>query len=675
VPFFSKHNLDYQNSKITKQTMPQPPPRHSTVSRTPSGLRVRPNRVSVILLAGTFFACVAWALASRYVAPEIIRSAYYGTGWPVLNKMIVTQASHPLSYYLNLWNEFAWHMLLVLMLSGLFVLLVAQPEFRNAFWGPEPVIPAPGPGAKATVRGMTADDVELSWREKLAGFAHSREMALLFGAILLLALLLRLLYLGANSFDEDEIFSVIFARVSLPSFLWTVTHREANMVLYYTILRFWINLGQSELAIRSFSVILALATVPVLYLMGTRAFGRRDVGSLGALLLAINGFHIEYSQQARSYALLLFLVTLSSLFFLQSVRQGSRRNWIRYIVTSTLAIYAHLFAVLVLVAHWVFLLFLPRRLAPWRRLVPSTAAIAFLALPKFLVLFGDTGELSWVPRTTARSVYNLFACLAGKPDNISLLGYGPALLLFVYSIPVAISILALAKSRAWSMDHAETWHLAFFLTWLLVPILVVLAISLRKPVFYIRFLIICLPPFILLASHGFSRLRRAWLVVALLCVIAGLTAPGLLVHYKHPDQDWRGIAQYVLSNLKPGDAAVVIPTYCQSRVEYYLQRRAAKPAGSLGPKLTFLVPSSDSSFGPLLQGLAQYDRVWLILRQSATRRKMLNRWPAEETFISVPIGAAVAQERSIEASLAIEFPGTHEEKRFSGELVVVLYHK
>jgi 4-amino-4-deoxy-L-arabinose transferase-like glycosyltransferase len=553
------------------------------------------------------------------------------------------------------------------MLSGLFVVIVVRPEFQKVFWGLEPDVRAPGPGT--SVRGITADAGELSWRDKLAGFAHSREMVLLFGAILPLALLLRLLYLGANSLDEDEIFTVILARKGLPRFLWTVAHREANMVLYYTILKFWINLGQSELAVRSLSVIFALLTVLALHAMGTRAFGR-DVGCLGAILLAINGFHVEYSQVARSYSLFLFLVTLSSLFFLQSIREGSRRNWIRYIVTSTLAIYAHLFAVLVLVAHWVFLFFIPRRLAPWRRFVPSTAAIALLALPMaFLVLFGHAGQPSWIPRTTARNVYNLFACLAGKPDNISLLGYGPALLLFVYSIPVAISVLALAKSRPWSMEHAETWPLAFFVTLVLVPILVALGLSIHKPIFYVRYLIICLPPFILLAAHGLSRLRRAWLVVALLGVITGLTAPGLLVHYELPDQDWSGIAQYVLSNQKPGDVAFVLPAYCKSMVEYYLQRRATER----GPELTFLDPPPDSS--SVLQGFPQYDRAWLILRQSTTRRRLLTRWPAQETFISVPDRATVAQERSIEAALASEFPGTQEEKLFPGELVVALYHK
>ena len=513
-------------------------------------------------------------------------------------------------------------------------------------------------GANATAQ-VTAGAVNLSWREKLAAFARSRETALLFGAILPLALVLRLISLGSKSFDEDEIVSALLARGDLPEFWSRVSHSETNMVLYFAVLRFWNHLGQSEFALRSFSVIIALAAVLALYSLGTRAFGRQ-VGTLGALLLAINGFHIQHSQYARSYSLLMFLVTLSSLFFLQGLRDGSRKNWKRYIVASTLAIYAHLFAVFVLVAHWVFFLLLARKWAPWRRLVPSTAAIAFLALPmELFVVLSKMGYLHiyWVPRTTMRSVYDLLGCFAGRPPQVFLPPHGQVLLLCAYSIPMVLAVLALARSCPWSIDRTETWYLTFFATWLAVPILLTLAISMRKPVFVDKYLIICLPPFVLLGSYGFSRFRRGWPVIALLCVIAGLTARGLLTYYKSPGQDWRGIAQYILSNQQPGDAAAFFPDYYSEKLEYYLQKEAAKLPGSVSSNLALLGHSADTSFGPLLQSLpSRYDRVWFIGRADWTK-------------------AADLQKHSITATLAAEFPGPQKEKRFPGGLVVILYSK
>jgi mannosyltransferase len=572
--------------------------------------------------------------------------------------MIVNQADEPLSHYLALWNAFAWHALLALILSGCLAVVLARPEFQNVFWGPEPFRTTPAS------ESPIAELRKLSWREKLTSLAHSREMILFFVAVLFLSLSLRLTHLGTNSLDQDEIFSAILARTRLPGFLWTLSQGEGNMVLYYAILRFWNHIAQGDAWVRSFSIIPALATLPVLYWIGNRTFGKR-VGIIATLLLALNGFHIQYSQSARSYSLLVFLVTLSSFFFLQSVADGSRRNWIRYIATSAIALYAHLFAVFVLAAHWVFLLFLPRRLAPWRRLVPSTAAIAFLGLPLgFLVFFRDNDGLSWVPRTTLRSVYSLFASLAGKPDDFFVLGHSTAMLLFLYLIPVAIGVIALAAPRLLSTGRAEGRYLAFFLSWLLVPILLILGVSTRKPMFIERYLLICLPPFILLASYGISRLRKTSVVAALICVIAALTVPGLRSHYEAPREDWKGAAQYLASNQRMGDAAVFFPTYYQSRFDYYFGNKET----ALGTPL--FVPPHESPKGPVLSDLpAQHDRVWFIGKDLAPA--VVDPQPTAPSQES----AKELKQRLIQTSLGAAFPLAKEEMHFKGGLVVILYRK
>src|SRR5579864_616175 len=50
---------------------------------------------------------------------------------------------------------------------------------------------------------------------------------------------------------------------------------------------------------------------------------------------------------------------------------------------------------------------------------------------------------------------------------------------------IEIALLALWEARSRPMDN-ETWYGAFFLSWLIVPILLSLAISIRKPMFVNR---------------------------------------------------------------------------------------------------------------------------------------------------------------------------------------------
>src|SRR5918992_4431986 len=226
-------------------------------------------------------------------------------------------------------------------------------------------------------------------------------------AITALALFLRLHLLAQDSFWGDELFSVRRAQSDWDAF-WELKRGPVAMALYYALLRFWILLGDSESTVRLLSVIPAVATVPLVYFMGKRLFDPR-VGLIAALLLAMNAFHIQYSQEARSYSLLILLVTLSSLFLARSVQRPSRMNWIGYTVASVLSVYAHPFALLALLAQVSSLAFLPRRDIPWNGLCLSGLALGIALLPvlapaaRGFVDFDSTADatpLGWIPETS-----------------------------------------------------------------------------------------------------------------------------------------------------------------------------------------------------------------------------------------------------------------------------------
>src|SRR5437868_13233477 len=110
----------------------------------------------------------------------------------------------------------------------------------------------------------------------------------------------RLLHLGAKSLWLDEILSVSIARLDAPGFRNIVFSWEANMALYYALLRAWVHVGDSEVILRLPSALASIATVPLVYLIGRRLFSQ-SVGLIAALLLAVNLFAIRYAQEARSY--------------------------------------------------------------------------------------------------------------------------------------------------------------------------------------------------------------------------------------------------------------------------------------------------------------------------------------------------------------------------------------
>src|SRR5579864_4050056 len=85
----------------------------------------------------------------------------------------------------------------------------------------------------------------------------------------------RFLYLAEKPFWFDETFSVEVARLDWRNFLHLLWWREANMSLYYVLLRFWLRFGQSTFFIRSLSAIIASATIPAIYWLGRTLYDRR----------------------------------------------------------------------------------------------------------------------------------------------------------------------------------------------------------------------------------------------------------------------------------------------------------------------------------------------------------------------------------------------------------------
>jgi mannosyltransferase len=439
--------------------------------------------------------------------------------------------------------------------------------------------------------------------------------ALLLGGILALALPLRLFFLGGQSLWWDEGNSVSYALGSWRELANILLHVETNMSVYHVLLRLWLSLGSSEFAARGLSVLFSVATVPIVYALGARMFGVR-VGLTAALLLAVNAFHVEYAQEARSYSLVVFLVSLSSLCFLTGLQQPSRHSWTAYVVASALAVYSHVFAIFVPVAHGASLLFLRRRHVPWRAVLTSASAIGVLILPFVLVVVGnDRGEISWIPRPTLDAPFRVLLKLAGAVDVVpaeqNILLAPPEVarrLLFVVYLALCAAALVQAGTL-WIRRQAplEAWYRGFLASWLLVPISLAFVASAVKPIFVAYYLIVCLPPLVLLAALGIDGITRRWVRVSALVLTVGLAVSTVLVYYRYAaKEDWRGATRYVVAHAQPGD---VMTFYTGNRRLFAYYRDRVGGSAARAPRIV----DSDDLLGELGTPSSPSGRIWLVL--------------------------------------------------------------
>src|SRR5438270_5708779 len=238
--------------------------------------------------------------------------------------------------------------------------------------------------------------------------------AVMVGAMVALAAILRLAYLGHKSLWLDEAVSVSLARLDWKSFGQVLWQREGNMALYYLLLRPFVALGESEWQVRLLSSLAGIATVPLMFALGARLFGRR-VGIFSALLFAVNACSVVYSQEARAYSLVVLLVTASTLQLVRAVEEPSYWNWALYALIAALSLYAHFFAALIVAAQWLSLAALPRSLAPVRRWIFAVVLTAILSLPAiFFILTKNIGQLSWLAQPSVLEFYHLALFLSAE---------------------------------------------------------------------------------------------------------------------------------------------------------------------------------------------------------------------------------------------------------------------
>lgn len=183
---------------------------------------------------------------------------------------------------------------------------------------------------------MTTPERKAGWRE-----------ALLVLALFALALGLRLYDLTGESLWYDETYSVWTAMMDIgsPRVLWEM---KVEFPAYYWLLHVWVRLfGASDLSVRLMGAILGALTVLPVYALGRRLFDR-PTGAIAALLLAVNPYHIWYSQEVRMHAAATLCVASSLVAFWRLLRGGRWPWWLAHLLLTALTFYLHSYVVFVI---------------------------------------------------------------------------------------------------------------------------------------------------------------------------------------------------------------------------------------------------------------------------------------------------------------------------------------
>ena len=459
-----------------------------------------------------------------------------------------------------------------------------------------------------------------------------RSLVIGHGALVVLTLTsfaLRLCALGRAELWFDEALS---ANISALSWAEIVAHLQSRPFehppFYFLALHPWqLVAGQSEFALRFFSVFWGVLSVPLLYALVRRLADKR-AALLTALLATVSPFLVAYSREARMYSLLPFLAMLAILTFRRALERPQQPWWwsvyglLLVIGTATHYFFAFLGAAtaLYLLLSW------PRRSPGWGwgmavHLSILLTGAAWLAL--------SPGLRASLPRLAqGEAAFGL----AYKLNKIM-----PTLILGEVSggtvPPVALFLafggwlLALAGAW-WSLRGGplpvRDWRLLSLI--LIVPLLLALLLPYGALGRHLGYLLLAMLPFMALAL---IRRQWGWRLLSALVVLL-FTAYGLGVQLTKTNGDTGQALAYIDRYGRPGDLLIVTQPAQKPLMDYYNRR---------GWPVRYLPePGSDLNAETVertLTAISQSrDRLWLgpIGPWTADPEQEVERWLAAHAF-------------------------------------------
>jgi mannosyltransferase len=412
-----------------------------------------------------------------------------------------------------------------------------------------------------------------------------RHFILVLLAATLFAMTLSLVIGMQQSVWFDEAYSVMLAKQPIDEIL-RLTAIDTHPPLYYFLLKGWAAIfGWGELALRSLSILAFGGSLVVGGLLAKRLFGVR--AALFALpFLVLAPFLLRYGFEIRMYTIA-SLIGISATYILVRALQAksNRVRWVLYglyAVLVAIGVYTLYYLALLWIAHAVWLLWIslaerkPIRTWYW---VPAFAASVVLFMPWLPTFLSQLNNGALTPVVQQLALIQLveivtFNFLYEQAWQVSV----TASLVVMYVVG-ALAYFTIKAFKNASMEQRK--HLVLMAMYVTVPILLLMLITLRKPMYVERYLAHVIIGGVLFVgvaiaiAIGKSRSRHMWVAAGLLLAVMAIGTTHLVqrgnYNFQRSQQpSAKQVASYVERSCESNTAIVAEDPYYAIELSYYL---------------------------------------------------------------------------------------------------------
>jgi mannosyltransferase len=450
--------------------------------------------------------------------------------------------------------------------------------------------------------------------------------------LLLAALLVRLWGLGARSVWTDEGSVWTAASAPLPDLIRLCATKDASPPLFHLLTKLALLFGDSEVQLRLVSALASVGLVWLTYRLA-RLFAGRHEALLAAGLAALSPFQLMYAQEARTYTLVAAWTVLGLYLYARAALLGRPRAWWPLTFAVALGLWTQSIALLGVGAQGVLAIVTREGRRHFLRWVLAIAAALVLHLPWLVVSLqqaGHVGQSHWyVDAPDGRGVFQVLRAvflspipLVTAPEGAAVHGLDAVLprrvahafLLLVAAVPLAAAALALRRR------DERSCGVAFAAIAVAAPLLAVLAVSSRVPLFLPRYFVFLTPFVAMLTAYGLAALRPAWLGRVLGGLVLLVAAYGCVrVQWDYGKERWREVAATIAGRAVPGRTAVLVTFDVDPYRFYNVKAREPLPAFEVShPAVPFnsgWTPEQMTAMEDSARArVAGHDEVWVVVR-------------------------------------------------------------
>jgi mannosyltransferase len=380
----------------------------------------------------------------------------------------------------------------------------------------------------------------------------------------IISAILRFTNLGFNSLWLDEATTQYISSSTLSGIWEIVVGGEFNPPLFYWMEHYMLMLGNTEIILRLLPAIFGILTIPVIYYVG-KEFIDKNVGIIAAAVFTFSPFLIFYSQEARAYAMMMFFVATSMIFYFRAMKNDELLNWLLFSIFSALALWSHFYAFIIIFSLILYAIAIKLIQGNKKSLVfvgLSIGSFIIMISPLLLIALRLFGIRS--ATTPAFGIQGLGLILG---TFIELSGFSDVIMI-ISTILFFLGIIVLFGS-----DYSKYSKGLFLLVITTLVFIFSLIFSYKIPMVP-RYLIFFDTIFVLGIAASYKGLYKvvkdSRIVYAFIALLVLMSVPMLTSYYSgYTKDDWKGFSNDLNNLTQPGDIVVVVPAYIATPLNYY----------------------------------------------------------------------------------------------------------